>query len=89
MIETIKESLISLLKPFAEACFKLVNAVSPAKAIVIYILVLVVVGVWVISLKQEKPKASDWPGKVLILHDLRFWACVILVLQIGLYVIFR
>lgn len=89
MLEPIKESLISLLKPFAEACFKLVNSVSPAKAIVIYILVLVAVGVWVISLKQEKPKASDWPGKVLILHDLRFWACIIVALQIGLYVIFR
>ena len=85
----IKESLISLLKPFAETCFKLVNAVSPSQAILIYIFVLVVVGIWVLTLKQEKPSSSDWPGKVLVLHDLRFWASVILVLQIGLYIIFK
>lgn len=88
LLNAIREGLISLLKPFAVMCFKLVNAVSPVQALVIYILVLVAIGIWVLTLKQEKPSRSDWPGKALVLHDMRFWASVILVLQIGFYIIF-
>lgn len=85
----VREALISLLKPFAVMCFKLVDPVSSGQAILIYILVLVAVAVWVLTLKQEKPSRSDWPGKALVLHDLRLWAVLILVLQIAFYVIFR
>lgn len=90
LLNAIREGLISLLKPFAVMCFKLVDAVSSGQATLIYILVLVAVVVWVLTLKQEKPSRSDWPGKVpIVLHDMRFWAVLILVLQIAVYVIFR
>lgn len=88
-LDAVRDKIASSLKPFADMCFKLVNAVSSGQAILIYILVLVAVAVWVLTLKQEKPKKEDWPGKMLLLHDLRLWAVLILVLQIGFYVIFR
>ena len=89
LLDTIRDALISLFKPFAVMCFNLVKDVSSGQAILIYILVLVAVAVWVLTLKQEKQKKENWPGKPLFLHDLRFWAVVILLLQIGFYVIFR
>lgn len=89
LLDTVRNALISLFKPFAEICFKLVKDVSSGQAILIYILVLIAVAVWVLTLKQEKQKKEDWPGKKLFLHDLRFWAVIILLLQIGFYVIFR
>ena len=88
-INNLRNALISLFKPFAEFCFNLVKPVSSDQAILIYILVLVAVAVWVLTLKQEKQKKEDWPGKKLVFHDLRLWAVLILVLQIGFYVIFR
>jgi hypothetical protein len=84
-----KEMIISLLKPFAEICYKFANAVSPGAAATIYILVLVALAVWVLTLKQEKPRKTGRPGKNLLLHDLRFWAVLILFLQIVIYIVFR
>lgn len=89
LLNTVRDALISLFKPFAVMCFNLVKPVSSGQAILIYILVLVAVAVWVLTLKQEKQKKEDWPGKKLFLHDLRLWAVLILVLQIAFYVIFR
>ncbi len=88
-INNLRNALISLLKPFAQFCFNLVKPVSSDQAILIYILVLAAIALWVMTLRQEKPKKEDWPGKILIFHDLRLWAVLILVLQIGFYVIFR
>lgn len=83
-----KETLISVLKPFAQGCFNLVNKVSTQSAVLIYVLVLAAVALWVLTLKQERPKKSDWPGgEALVLHDLRFWAVVIVVLQIIVYIV--
>jgi len=83
-----KEFIISLLKPFAQLCYKFATAVSVQTALVIYILVLVALTVWVLSLKKEKPGKADH-GKILFLHDLRFWAVLILSLQAVIYIIFR
>ncbi|MHC4394320.1 MAG: hypothetical protein ACYS1A_01570 [Planctomycetota bacterium] len=88
-LDAVRDKIAFLLKPFAEFCFNLVKPVSSGQAILIYILVLVAVAIWVLTLRQEKPKKEDWPGKKLFLHDLRLWAVIILVLQIGFYVIFR
>jgi hypothetical protein len=96
-INNLRNALISLFKPFAQFCFNLVKPVSSDQAILIYILVLAAVALWASTLKQEKQKKEDWekqkkedwPGKSLIFHDLRLWAVLILVLQIGFYVIFR
>jgi len=88
-INNLRSALISLLKPFARFCFNLLKDVSSDQAILIYIIVLAAVGLWVSTLKQERPKKKDWPGKVLFFHDLRLWAVLILLLQIGFYVIFR
>jgi hypothetical protein len=83
-----KEFIISLLKPFAQLCYKFATAVSVQTALIIYILVLVALAVWVLSLKKEKPSKADH-GKILFLHDLRFWAILILSLQVVIYIIFR
>lgn len=83
-----KEIIISLLKPFAQLCYKFATAVSVQTALVIYILVLVALAVWVLSLKKEKSGRADH-GKILFLHDLRFWAILILSLQAVIYIIFR
>jgi len=88
-INNLRNALISLFKPFAEFCFNLVKPISSDQAILIYIIVLAIVALWVSTLKQEKQKKEDWPGKVLFFHDLRLWAVLILVLQIGFYVVFR
>ena len=44
-----------ILKPFADWCFELVNAVPPAVAVVIYVAVLLAIAVWILTLKAEKP----------------------------------
>jgi len=84
-----KEMIISLLRPFAQVCNRLVNAVSTDAAAVIYILVMAAVAVWVLTLKQEKPQKANGFGKGLLLKDLRYWAVLILLLQIIIYVVFR
>jgi len=84
-----KEFIISLLKPFAQVCYKLVNAVSVRAALAVYILVMVSLALWVLTLKQERPQKTSAAGKNLFLHDLRFWAVLILFLQIIIYLIFR
>jgi len=86
-----KETIVSILKPFAELCYKFAVAVSPTQALIIYIAVLAVLAVWAMTLKQEKPSQAeiDRHGKAVILIDLRFWAVLILVLQIIIYLVFR
>jgi len=85
-----KEMIILLLRPFAQVCNRLVNAVSTDAAAVIYILVIAAVAVWVLTLKQEKPKKVNSAGKgLLVIKDLRYWAVLILLLQIIIYVVFR
>ena len=84
-----KEFIISLLKPFAQVCYKLANAVSVRAALAVYILVMVALALWVLTLKQERPQKTSAADKNLFLHDLRFWAVLILFLQIIIYLIFR
>jgi hypothetical protein len=81
-----KEIIISLLKPFADLCFRCVNVVSTDVALFLYILVLAAMAVWVVTLKQEKPERG---GRALLVHDLRVWAVLILFVQAVIYVIFR
>jgi len=85
-----KEMIISLLRPFAQVCNRFVNAISTDVAAVIYILVMAAVAVWVLTLKQEKPQKVNSAGKgLLVIKDLRYWAVLILLLQIIIYVVFR
>jgi len=84
-----KEIIISLLKPFADLCFRCVNFISPDVALFLYIFVLAAIAVWVLTLKQEKPQRSQKPGKFLFVHDLRVWAISILFVQAVIYIIFR
>ena len=83
-----KEVIISLLKPFAQLCYEFATAVSVQAALVIYILVLAALAVWVLTLKKEKP-GRDNHGKILFLRDLRFWAVLILLVQVVIYIIFK
>ena len=84
-----KEMLIKVLRPFADVCFKFANSVTPGQAAIIYILVLVVLAVWVLTLKQEKMRKNRETGRMVFLKDLRLWAVVILLVQTIIYVIFR
>ncbi|MHC4912025.1 MAG: hypothetical protein ACYTE5_03360 [Planctomycetota bacterium] len=84
-----KEIITSILKPFADFCFRCVNLVSTDVALFLYIFVLVAIAVWVLTLRQEKPKRSEKPGKALFVHDLRVWAILILFGQAVIYIIFR
>lgn len=83
-----KEIIISLLKPFADFCFRCVNLVSTDVALFLYISVLVAIAVWVLTLRQEKPQRNQRPGKFLFVHDLRVWAILILFVQAVIYIIF-
>ncbi len=82
-----KEFIASLLKPFANLCFRLANSVSPTVAIVIYIVLLAALALWVLTLKKERPQPAA--GKITILKDLRLWAVLILLIQIAIYIILR
>jgi hypothetical protein len=84
-----KEIIISLLKPFADFCYRCVNLVSTDVALFLYILVLAAVAGWVLTLKQEKPQRTQKPRKPLFVHDLRVWAILILLVQAVIYIIFR
>jgi hypothetical protein len=84
-----KEIIISLLKPFADLCFRCVNLVSTDVAVFLYIFVLAAIAVWVLTLKQEKPERGQRGGKFLFVHDLRVWAVLILLVQAAIYIIFR
>lgn len=83
-----KDVLVQLIKPFAEKCFDLVNTVKPPVALIIYVVLMLLLGVWVMTLKQEKQR-EDGTGQYSILHDLRTWAMVILLLQIIIYLVIR
>lgn len=84
-----KEMIISLLKPFADFCYRYVNLVSTDVALLLYILVLVVIAAWVVTLKGERPKRGANGGKFVFVHDLRVWAILVLLVQAVIYIIFR
>lgn len=77
-----KELLVSLIKPFAQMCYRLANTVSPSVALAIFVGVVVLLALWVMTLKQEKkrPDGTSYP----IWRDLRAWAILILTAQIAL-----
>jgi hypothetical protein len=83
-----KEKIASLIKPFAELCYQIVDSVSTKWALVIYILVLIVLAIWVISLKKEKPVERTNKLSIAV-YDLRFWALGIIFLQVAIYLVFH
>ena len=84
-----KKTIITILKPFADWCFELVNTIPPAVALIIYVAVLMVVALWVLTLKVEKPGTDQKRFLPLFLHDLRLWAILILIIQAVIYIVFR
>jgi len=88
-----KETLASLLKPFADFCFEALNAIPLTGARIIFILVMAALAFWITTFKDENPKNlpeySGKPSGFLLFHDLRFWAVCILVLQIVLVIVFK
>jgi len=83
-----KEAIVSVLKPVAELCFKMVNKVSTDSALIIYVLLMALLALWVLTLKQEGLR-EDGQGRYSLWQDLRTGAVVVLVLQIIIYVIFH
>lgn len=84
-----REAIIDLLKPFAERCFDMARAVSPGAASIVYVVVLLVLAGWVLTLKQERTAARDTAGRWRIGRDLRTWAVAIVIVQAIIYVVFR
>ena len=84
-----KEAITDLLKPFADACYALVSAIPLDAAAAIYILVLVILAAWVLTLKGERLQKQDAAGTCMFLRDLRLWAVLIMLMQIVIYVILR
>ncbi len=83
-----KEAIVSVLKPVAELCFKMVNKVSTDSALIIYVLLMALLALWVLTLKQEGVR-EDGQGRYSFRQDLRTGAVIVLVLQIIIYVIFH
>ena len=83
-----KERLISLIKPFADACYHLVNAVSPGWALILFVALLLLLALWVIGLKQEK-RREDGTGNYSWWEDLRTSAVAIILVQALIYVVLR
>ncbi len=82
-----RETIINLLKPFANVCYKLVSAVPLDAVAFIYVLVLAILALWVLTLRREKPaQAAAGAG---LLHDLRLWALLIISIQAIIYVLLR
>ena len=84
-----KEMIVNLLKPFANACYSVVSAIPLSAVAAIYVLVLVILAVWVLTLKPEKAAGADEPQKCPFLSDLRLWAVLILLVQAIIYVLLR
>ena len=83
-----KSAIASLIKPFANLCYQFVYSISPDWALVIYILVLIILGVWVLTLTGEKPVNGRNILSILV-SDLRFWALGIISIQILIYIVFE
>ena len=83
-----KQLIISILKPFAEFCFELVNKVTPDAALILYIVVMSLLTLWVMTLKQEAMR-QDGKGRYKLWQDLRTAAVAIMVLQMIIYLVFR
>jgi hypothetical protein len=84
-----KTTIITIFKPFADLCFELVNTIPPAVAFIIYVAVLMVIALWVLTLKVEKPGTDQKFILPLLMHDLRLWAILILIIQAVIYIVFR
>ncbi|MEA2062241.1 MAG: hypothetical protein U9P14_00960 [Gemmatimonadota bacterium] len=79
------------LKPVAQWCFDLVMAVPMIWVRVIFISILVVVGIWVLTLKPQVPETGaeeGKTGKAPFYKDLRWMALGVLVLQVFCYLYF-
>ena len=83
-----KEWIIDLLEPLARVCFDAAKSVRPGVAVAVYVLVLLVLALWVLTLKQEADGARDRSGRWRMARDLRTWAVAILVVQAVIYVVF-
>ncbi len=77
-----KELLASLIKPLGDMCYRLVNSVGTSAALAVNIVVLVLLILWVITLKGEKKRVRR-KGFHPLRQDLRTWAVLILVIQIA------
>ncbi len=87
VIAAIKEVIIYILKPFADFFYKLVIIFPLWSVKLIFILILVGLGIWVVTLRGEKT-AAEKQGGASVLNDLRYWALGVLILQTIIYIVF-
>lgn len=88
-----KEILVACLRPFVDLCTRLFQAIPLYVAQIVLIVVMIGLTIWVITLKEENPRnfpeAADQRIEFAFLHDLRFWAVVLLALQCVLIIVFK
>jgi len=83
-----KQIIVSILKPVAEFCFELVNKVTPNMALMIYVALMLLLGLWITTLKQEGI-CHDTGARYGYCRDMRTGAVIIIAIQIVIYLIFR
>ncbi|MBN2803250.1 MAG: hypothetical protein JXR91_09160 [Deltaproteobacteria bacterium] len=75
-----------ILKPVAQNLYNLVCGVPPETAKYIFVAVIMLLGIWILTLKNES-EDPETGKKYPIYKDLRTWAVLILLLQSAGYLI--
>jgi len=88
-----KEALAELLKPVAGHLADFFSVIPLWGVQVIFVLMMAGLGAWIVSLRHEGRQKSprhggEDPGFALV-HDLRFWAVMLLGMQCVLVLVFR
>ncbi len=83
----VREALIGALKPVAKWFYEFTARVPLWAVLLLFVVTLLTLAGWVISLKSEKPDPAQRPVGGRIFSDLRFWAVLILLVQTAIYIV--
>jgi hypothetical protein len=86
-LSTVREALIGALKPVASWFYQLTASVPLKVVLLLFVVTLLTLAAWVISLKSEKPDPAQGSGGGRIFSDLRLWAVLILLIQTAIYIV--
>ncbi len=86
-VAAVREALIGVLKPAAKWFYELTARVPLWAVLLLFVVTLLTLAGWVISLKSEKPEPAQRPDGGRIFSDLRFWAVLILLVQTAIYIV--
>ncbi|OQA02369.1 MAG: hypothetical protein BWY71_00034 [Planctomycetes bacterium ADurb.Bin412] len=86
-VAPVREALIGVLKPVATWFYELTAGVPLWAVLLLFVVTLLMLAGWVISLKSEKPDPAQGSGGGRIFSDLRLWAVLILLIQTVIYLV--